>query len=250
MKSTANRLSPSHLLKGDGISAWRQIADGLEADIEAGRLEPGAQLPAEMQLAARFGVNRHTVRRAIAVLAARGVLRATQGLGTFVEPRPLSYAVGGRARFSENVASAGRAASTELLGFKHDVANAQTAKLLAIKAGSDVLQLQTLRRADGAPLALGLVQLPLPRFAGFEKHFRKPGSLTRALRAFGVSDYRRLETRVTARAASADEARLLEVAPGRAVLITQGVNVDVKDVPILIVHSVFPADRIELTITD
>ena len=38
------------LARGEGLAAWRQIADGLSADIEAGHLAPGSQLPTEAAL--------------------------------------------------------------------------------------------------------------------------------------------------------------------------------------------------------
>ncbi|MGK3945910.1 GntR family transcriptional regulator, partial [Streptomyces caeruleatus] len=67
------------LSRGAGLSAWRQIADALEAEIVAGSLAPGSQLPTEAELAARFGVNRHTVRRALGALGEQGLVRASQG---------------------------------------------------------------------------------------------------------------------------------------------------------------------------
>ena len=63
---------------------WRQIADRIRLAIGSGEFA-GTQLPPEMALAARFGVNRHTVRGAIAALVQEGVLRAEQGRGTFIE---------------------------------------------------------------------------------------------------------------------------------------------------------------------
>src|SRR6478752_2672459 len=42
------------LVRGEGLTAWRQIADALTADIAAGRYAPGQQLPTETALAARF----------------------------------------------------------------------------------------------------------------------------------------------------------------------------------------------------
>ncbi|WEK48730.1 MAG: GntR family transcriptional regulator [Candidatus Kaistia colombiensis] len=73
----------TEVARGRGIAAWRQIADEIEADIRSERLRAGMQLPTESQLATRFAVNRHTVRRSLAELAARGLVRATQGRGTF-----------------------------------------------------------------------------------------------------------------------------------------------------------------------
>ena len=49
-----------------GIAVWRQIMETLKAEIVSGAFEKGSRLPPESELAARFGVNRHTVRRAIA----------------------------------------------------------------------------------------------------------------------------------------------------------------------------------------
>ena len=55
---------------------WRQIAEDIELDIETGRLTPGRQLPTETALAAQYGVNRHTLRRAIGELTAEGFGRS------------------------------------------------------------------------------------------------------------------------------------------------------------------------------
>lgn len=51
--------------RGGGVALWRQIAGELEREITAGAHPPGARLPPEAELAARFSVNRHTLRRAM-----------------------------------------------------------------------------------------------------------------------------------------------------------------------------------------
>ena len=121
------------LNRGEGLSAWRQIADAIEAEIADGRLPSGRQLPTEAQLAERFGVNRHTVRRALATLTTRGLVRATQGRGTFVESPPLAYPIGRRTRFSEIVAQAGREAWGDLV--RSDPAAADQGLAAANRAG-------------------------------------------------------------------------------------------------------------------
>ena len=62
----------------------RRIAADLAAEIERGDHPPGARLPAEPELAARFGVSRGTVRQALASLRERGLLEAIPGRGSFV----------------------------------------------------------------------------------------------------------------------------------------------------------------------
>lgn len=59
---------------------WRLIQSDLEAEIRAGLIGPGDQLPSENDLAERFSVNRHTVRMALANLAMLGLGRARRGL--------------------------------------------------------------------------------------------------------------------------------------------------------------------------
>ena len=71
-----------------GLPIWRQIADTISSEISTSVYAPGQKLPTESELATRFGVNRHTVRRAVASLQDVGLLRVEQGRGTFVSDTP------------------------------------------------------------------------------------------------------------------------------------------------------------------
>ena len=72
-----------------GVALWRQVADGIERGIADGRFAAGEKLPGEIEIAETYRVNRHTVRRALATLAERGLVRAERGSGTYVEtPAP------------------------------------------------------------------------------------------------------------------------------------------------------------------
>ncbi len=99
-------LNKNHLL-ARGIMLWRCIADDFEQMILVGKYDNAERLPAESEIAARYGVNRHTVRRAMAELAARGLVRTERGSGTFVKTDKLDYRIGERTRFSEIIAAAG-----------------------------------------------------------------------------------------------------------------------------------------------
>jgi len=234
--------------RGGGLAAWRQIADALAADIAAGRLVSGARLPAEADLAGQFGVNRHTVRRALAALAADGLVRATQGRGTFVEASPLPYPLSRRTRFSAALARVGREASGALLASETVAASVAVAEALGLAEGAPALRLATLSRADDAPLSLAYTHVPLPRFAGLAAQYGESGSFTRAFAALGVNDYTRASTRIGARMSRPEEATLLELAPGRPLLVVDSVNVDLDGVPIQATRSLFAADRVEFEI--
>ncbi|PPE81342.1 phosphonate metabolism transcriptional regulator PhnF [Kaistia algarum] len=234
--------------RGAGISAWRQIADEIAADIGTGALAAGAQLPTETQFAARFAVNRHTVRRALAELAARGLIRATQGRGTFVEARPLPYPIGRRTRFSEIVSRAGREAGGKLLQSIIQPADPAVAAALGVALATPVIRLDTLRFADETPISTGSGYFPLPRFERLNDAYLAYGTITKALESRGISDYRRLETRISARPASAEEAARLDLSPGRIVLTVDSTNVDMDGIPIQFTRALFSADRTEILV--
>lgn len=65
-----------------------EVARRLAADIAAGRLAPGAQLPTEQALMVALGVSRTVVREAVAALRAEGLVTTRQGVGAFVVDAP------------------------------------------------------------------------------------------------------------------------------------------------------------------
>lgn len=102
------------LVRQSGIAIWAQIANALRAEIERG-LDDGDWLPTEPDLAARFGVNRHTLRRAVDELIAEGLVERVHGRGTRVLARGLVYGLGRDTKFTERLAASGRTAQVTLL---------------------------------------------------------------------------------------------------------------------------------------
>ena len=63
---------------------YEQIVQQIEESIVRGDLKPGDQLPAERDLAQRFGVSRTAVREAVKALREKGLVEAYSGRGTFI----------------------------------------------------------------------------------------------------------------------------------------------------------------------
>jgi GntR family transcriptional regulator, transcriptional repressor for pyruvate dehydrogenase complex len=63
---------------------YEQIVQQIEESILKGDLKPGDQLPAERELAQRFGVSRTAVREAVKALREKGLVEAYSGRGTFI----------------------------------------------------------------------------------------------------------------------------------------------------------------------
>jgi GntR family phosphonate transport system transcriptional regulator len=234
--------------RGGGIALWRQIAERIRAEIAEGLHPPGARLPPEGDLAGRFGVNRHTLRRAMATLAAEGVVRVDQGRGTFVEARRIPYPIQRRTRFSEAISASAKAPGGRVTDHGTDEADAWLAERLAVPEGTPLIRIETLSVADGVPVSVATHWIPAGRFPDAVAVYERTGSFTRVLEAHGVPDYARRSTRVTARLAETDDARLLDLGAGAVVIVTENVDVDPDGTPVQTSRTRFSADRVELVI--
>ncbi|MHA7962424.1 GntR family transcriptional regulator [Streptomyces sp. L500] len=67
---------------------YQQVAAEIRTAISAGEFPPGAPLPSESQLIARYGVSRPTVRNAISALRSEGLIEVIHGKGSFVRALP------------------------------------------------------------------------------------------------------------------------------------------------------------------
>ncbi|MEI4469913.1 phosphonate metabolism transcriptional regulator PhnF [Frigidibacter sp. MR17.24] len=226
---------------------WSAIRETLTAEIGSGHFPPGEKLPTEAELSARFGVNRHTVRRALAELAAAGLVHARRGAGVFVAARPVDYPVGRRTRLRQNLAASGRTAGRETLSLAARPADPREAAALEVPAGTVVLVLDGISMIDGQPLAL--FRSSFPALPGLESALAAHPSITEALAAVGIADYTRAETRLTAVRADAIAAGHLRLREGDPLLRTVSVNVGPDGRPVEYGRTVFAGDRVTLTVT-
>jgi len=70
--------------KESATSIYHQVAGLLRDRILNGELEPGAKLPPELELAETYDLSRGTIRQAVLLLVAEGLVERVQGKGTFV----------------------------------------------------------------------------------------------------------------------------------------------------------------------
>ncbi len=228
---------------------WRSIADTISAEIAAGLYAPGDKLPTEAALAARFGVNRHTVRQGLAALIKAGTLHARRGAGVFVAAKPTDYALGRRVRFHQNIRDSGRAPSRRITRLESRPASAVEAEALHLAAGAMVHVIEGVSLADGQPLAAFQSVFPATRFPGLLTAMAAQNSVTAALGVCGLADYTRAETRLTAKLADPVQALALQVQEGSPILRSVAVNVDGEGVPVEYGTTWFAGDRVTLTLS-
>ncbi len=229
---------------------WKSIEAILTKQIAGGEYAPGDQLPTEAALAARFGVNRHTVRRALGQMAEAGLVHARRGAGVFVATRPTDYPIGSRVRFHQNVLAAGRTPAKEILSLETRAAGAKERNLLKLEPDMQVHVLEGLSLADGAPMAVFRSVFPAAPFPNLPAYLRETRSVTAALALSGVEDYTRASTRLTAKLAGPMQALHLRIPQGAPILRSVGVNVDLDGIPVELGHTWFAGDRVTLTLSE
>lgn len=188
---------------------YQEIAAKLEHELR-NHYRCGDWLPAEHQLAARFEVNRHTLRRAIDQLVEKGWVQRRQGIGVLVLMRPFDYPLNSQARFSQNLLDQGSHPTSEKLLSVLRPASSHVADALGVQEGDNVIHLRTLRRVNGIALCLIDHYFSDMAFWPELQNFNN-GSLHDFLRErLGVS-LKRTQTRISARRAQAKESNVLEI---------------------------------------
>lgn len=230
------------------MPVWQAISGTLSGEIAEGLYPPGVRLPSEAQLAGRFGVNRHTVRRALAALAEAGLVHSRRGAGVFVAARPLDYPLGRRVRYTRNLAAAGALPGREVLRIETRPGAARETGALGLPEGAPVHVYEGISLADGVPIALFRSAFPAARLPGLPDHLARDSSITRALAAEGVADYTRVSTRLSAEAASATEALHLRLSEGAPLLRTVAVNADAAGQPVEYGLTWFAGARVVLSV--
>jgi GntR family phosphonate transport system transcriptional regulator len=246
-RTPRNASAKDHLLTR-GVTLWRCIADDYEQLILLGKYENGMRLPTETEIAAHYGVNRHTVRRAMAELAERGMVRSERGSGTYVKTDKLDYRIGARTRFSENVNAAGHDAQGRLQGHRIEPASDEIAGRLGLTPGASVIRLEIVRAADRIPVSVATTWLCAERFRDAAKIYRGTRSITRMLNEYGIEGYRRKWTRITAGFTDAVDAGRLRLSVHRPILIVDSLDVTGDGTPLLTTRGRFAADRVALVV--
>ena len=206
----------------------------LERALEAGEWPPGTAIPAEVALAARFGVSQGTVRKAIGALAAENLLVRRQGKGTFVATHTEEPA--SNFRFLRIRRNDGRPEypGSRLIDLRRGKAGAEVARALAVKQGDGIYILRRILDYASRPVVLDEITLPAALFNGLTRarFSGYPGSMYGFFETeFGVRMLR-ADERVHAVAADRTAAELLEVAAGAPLLAVDRISFTYGDRPV------------------
>ncbi|MBT3165313.1 GntR family transcriptional regulator [Streptomyces sp. Vc74B-19] len=209
--------------RGSPVPLYFQLSQQLESAIEHGTLTPGTLLGNEIELAARLGLSRPTVRQAIQSLVDKGLLVRRRGVGTQVVhsqvKRPLELS-----SLYDDLESAGQRPTTAVLVNTMVTASAEVAAALGVTEGTEVHRIERLRSAHGEPIAYLCNYIP-PALLDLDTGQLEATGLYRLMRAAGITLHSARQT-IGARAATAAEAERLREQPGAPLLTMQRVTFD------------------------
>lgn len=197
------------------VPLYFQISSRIEGAIHDGTLPPGSRLENEVALGNRLGLSRPTIRRAIQELVDKGLLVRRRGIGTQVVHGKVSRSVELTSLY-EDLERSGQKPETRVLSMEIGEADDRAAEELGVDVGSPVLHIKRLRSAGGVPIAILDNVLPAD-FTDLDLGDLSKHGLYQLLRARGVT-MRVAKQRIGAREATGQEAGLLDVPKGSAVL--------------------------------
>ncbi len=200
-----------------GSALHRQVYLVLRDEIARGTFPSGTALPKEESLCEMFGVSRITVRRALADLAAQGVVERRHGLGTFVlqdsrspRQRPTLNLINSLKRNAVDT-------KVQVLSVQEAAPPTDVAELLQLPAGEKALHAVRLRSVKDTPVMLTDAWVPLQFAKRITAAALRKHAMYELLLAQGV-DFGRVVQEYTAVVADPARAAALQTEVGSPLL--------------------------------
>lgn len=229
------------------LPVYRQLSKILEVEIRD-HYETGDLLPSEQELAERFKVNRHTLRRAVDELIGIGFVDRIHGKGTVVLQTPINYAINGSTRFTETLASQGHRTVSRILDRGQTTAHGGVARRLRIPEESPIIYIETMREVDNLPFCTSTHFFPYPDYSLVQYDYTG-GSLHGFIQdKFGIR-LRRILSLISSVMPIKEDAKRLNIPRNVSVLRVKSLNVNALDGwPVEYVVTRFRGDTIQLSV--
>lgn len=214
-------------------------------------MEPGDPMPTEREISELYGISRTTVRLALARLEKLGVVTRQPGERAVVAS-PKNAAVANLLSihgFTEQMGVQGKVPTSRMLEFKQLGCPRHVAVLLNVEPGDMVWRIRRLRLADGVPLMVERTYLPGTLFPELDEEELTQHSLYNVLLDRYNEQVDVVRQDIYASIANNDEAALLEIPEGAAVLRLAMVANDAEGKPIEYTRTVARADQFRYSVT-
>ncbi len=194
-------------------AGWQAIQAEVLRRVHAREWPPGHVIPGEIDLAVEFGCARATVNRALQALADEGILERRRKAGTRVAKFPVGRAVLDIPVIRQDIKERGLAYDYRLS--HRSVAEPDVDLAARLRTTKPALHIRAVHLADGIPFVLedrwiNLQTVPQAKTQSFE-------DLSANEWLLHTVPYTKIDVSLSAEAASAEDAPLLGLAPGKPV---------------------------------
>ena len=215
----------------DARPLYAKVREQLVERIRSGVWKPGQLIPSEFEIAAEFGVSQGTARKAIGALASERLVMRQQGRGTFVVEHTPAHVL---FRFFNMFNAAGELITPDSRQASCTIAPADGPEQMALHLapGTEVVRINRVRTRDGTPFICETIRLPQELFPDLAHIDPLPNTLYDLFqKTYGILLVR-TEDRLSATAADAETARVLQLPAGAPLLRIERTAFGLDDRPI------------------
>jgi GntR family transcriptional regulator len=225
---------------------YLRIYRDVKAKIAVGTLAAGEQLPTQRELAGSYGVTVMTVRQALQLLEQEDLVVMRHGLGTFVAPQRIRFAMGNLRSLAREVTEQGLELKTRVLRRELQEPHPRIAELLGLEVGEPVLSIERLRFIGSEPIVYQHSQLQPWLAEPLDGVDLSDISLYDYLQGELEIELAHAQERIHAIAMAAHEASVLEEESGAAALLSERVTFSADGQPLMFDRAVMPGDRVSV----
>jgi GntR family histidine utilization transcriptional repressor len=197
--------------------SYETVKTSIQQRIADGGWEPGVRLPSERELVQEFGCARMTVHRALRELEAEGLIERRQGSGSYVaELHPISNLLHVR-DIHDEIVERGHVHTTQVFSVAREKASPDVAAAMRLRKGASVYRCRLLHLENGVPIQYEDRHVN-PALAP-DLLVRDFSVVTPSAVLFEYAPLTEAEQVIEAVIATAEQAQVLDVPPGSALLM-------------------------------
>ncbi len=237
MAEITRKINPTSM-----IPMYKQIISVINEQIESGELQPGDKLPSETELMKEYKVSRITIRAAVSELEESGLVIRSRGKGTFIASKKELYSADDQIGFTHSCQQEGKCATTEVISVSWEYPTLSDVEYMKIEEDSRILITKRLRFVDGEPTMIETNHYS-PQFRFLEQE-SLDGSLYDILQKHKIFLGKSIRT-LEVVYANSQEANLLKLKKGDALLLFTDKHQDENGSPLFISKQVYCTQRLK-----
>ena len=237
--------------KSAPIQLHYQLANELRNYIQSGSWNIGDLFPTDREIMEKYKVSATTVRRAVNQLVEEGWIERQPGKGTFIKKEPIKEELGKLTGFFEEMTNKGFVPKAEVLDIiEVDVDEALLKKFPEVKLLNEekVMLIKKLHKINDKKLIYVNSFWKLEYGKELAKYDLSNTGVYEIADRFLNVQLTKAEETISAKAASKEEATLLDIKKGEPVLLMERLSYQ-DNVPIEYAYNVYRADRYRYNIT-